>query len=58
MPRRISTVRASGMVLPMTAVDYIVVVLLAQLLLAEVITPIRWVGIVLITVGVLMVWRT
>jgi uncharacterized membrane protein len=45
-------------VLPMTAVDYIVVVLLAQMLLGEIVTPIRWMGAGLITIGVLMVGRT
>ena len=45
-------------VLPMTAIDYIVVALLAQSLLAEAVTPARWAGIGLIVVGVLMVSRT
>lgn len=45
-------------VLPMTAIDYIVVALLAQTLLAEVVTPARWAGIGFIVVGVLMVSRT
>lgn len=45
-------------VLPMTAVDYIVVVFLAQLVLAEAVTPVRWIGVGLIAIGVLMVWRT
>jgi uncharacterized membrane protein len=45
-------------VLPMTAFDYIVVALLAQLLLAEVVTPARWTGIGLIVLGVFLVSRT
>jgi drug/metabolite transporter (DMT)-like permease len=44
-------------VLPMTAMDYIVVVVLAQVVLAEAVTPIRWLGVALISAGVLMVWR-
>jgi drug/metabolite transporter (DMT)-like permease len=42
----------------MTAIDYIVVALLAQTLLAEVVTPARWAGIGLIVAGVLLVSRT
>ena len=45
-------------VLPMTAIDYIVVALLAQTLLAEDVTPARWAGIGLIVAGVLLVSRT
>ena len=45
-------------VLPMTAIDYIVVALLAQLLLAETVTPTRWAGIGFIVVGVFLVSRT
>lgn len=45
-------------VLPMTAMDYIVVTLLAQLVLAEVVTPGRWLGVGLIALGVLMVSRS
>ena len=45
-------------VLPMTALDYVVVALLARLLIDEVITPARWSGIGLIIVGVLLVSRT
>jgi drug/metabolite transporter (DMT)-like permease len=45
-------------VLPMTAVDYIVVALLAQLLLAEVVSPARWAGIGLIVAGVFLVSRS
>lgn len=47
-----------SLVLPMMAVDYIVVALLAQLILAEVVTPTRWAGIGLIAVGVFLVSRT
>lgn len=45
-------------VLPMLAVDYIVVALLAQWLLGEVVTPARWAGIALIVAGVSLVSRT
>jgi drug/metabolite transporter (DMT)-like permease len=45
-------------VLPMTAIDYIVVALLAHYLLGEVVTPTRWAGIALIVVGVFLVSRT
>jgi drug/metabolite transporter (DMT)-like permease len=47
-----------SLVLPMTAVDYIVVALLAQALLGEVVTPGRWAGIGLIVIGVALVSRT
>jgi drug/metabolite transporter (DMT)-like permease len=47
-----------SMVLPLTAIDYIVVVFLAQVLLSEVVTPGRWVGVLLIVVGVTLVSRT
>ena len=45
-------------ILPMTAFDYIVVALLAQLILAEPVTPARWTGIGLIVFGVFLVSRT
>jgi drug/metabolite transporter (DMT)-like permease len=45
-------------ILPMTAVDYIVVAVLASLLLAEPITPARWTGIGFIVLGVALVSRT
>jgi drug/metabolite transporter (DMT)-like permease len=45
-------------VLPLTAIDYIVVALVARMLLAEVVTPTRWAGILLIVVGVFLVSRT
>ena len=44
--------------LPVTALDYIFVVLLAQYLLAEAVTPIRWAGVGLIVMGVALVSRT
>ena len=44
--------------LPVTALDYLFVVLLAQYLLAEAVTPIRWAGVGLIVVGVALVSRT
>lgn len=45
-------------VLPMTALDYVVVALLAQGLLGESVTTLRWAGIALITTGVFLVSRT
>jgi uncharacterized membrane protein len=45
-------------ILPMTAIDYIVVAFLAQLLLAESVTPARWTGIGLISAGVILVSRS
>jgi uncharacterized membrane protein len=45
-------------ILPMTAFDYIVVAMLAQLLLAEAVTPARWTGIGFIVLGVFLVSRT
>lgn len=45
-------------ILPMTAFDYIVVALLAQLFLSEPVTPGRWTGIGLIVAGVFLVSRT
>jgi uncharacterized membrane protein len=45
-------------VLPMTAFDYIVVALLAQLVLAEPVTAARWTGIGFIVLGVFLVSRT
>src|SRR5262245_10364642 len=44
--------------LPLTALDYIVVALLAQWALGEIVTPARWAGIGLITFGVYLVSRT
>ncbi len=45
-------------VLPMTAFDYIVVALLAQLFLAEPVTAARWTGIGFIVLGVFLVSGT
>ncbi len=45
-------------VLPMTALDYVVVALLAHAILAETVTPGRWAGIGLIAAGVFLVSRT
>jgi drug/metabolite transporter (DMT)-like permease len=47
-----------SLVLPLTAMDYIVVGVLAQYLLGETLTPIRWAGIGFIIVGVGLVSRT
>jgi len=47
-----------SLVLPLTAMDYIVVGLLAQYLLGETLTPIRWAGIGFIVVGVGLVSQT
>jgi drug/metabolite transporter (DMT)-like permease len=44
--------------LPMTALDYVVVALLARVVLAEAVTPMRWAGIALIIVGVVLVSRS
>lgn len=45
-------------ILPMTAFDYIVVALLAQLFLAEPVTAARWTGIGFIVLGVFLISRT
>lgn len=45
-------------VLPLTSINYIVVALLAQFLLAEAVTATRWAGIGLIAAGVFLVSRT
>ena len=47
-----------SLVLPLTAVDYIVVAVLAQYLLGEIVTPIRWVGMGLIVAGVGLLSKT
>ena len=44
-------------ILPMTAFDYIVVALLAQMFLAEPVTAARWTGIGFIVLGVFLVSR-
>jgi uncharacterized membrane protein len=49
---------AVSWVLPLMALDYVVVAFLAQAMLAEAVTPVRWAGIALITVGVALVSRT
>jgi len=45
-------------VLPLTTLNYIIVALLAQVLLAEPVTPMRWSGIGFIVLGVFLVART
>jgi drug/metabolite transporter (DMT)-like permease len=45
-------------VLPMTALDYVVVALLARVVLADAVTPTRWAGIALTIAGVFLVSRT
>ena len=45
-------------ILPITALDYIVVAVLAQAFLAEPVTGARWLGIALIVAGVALVSRT
>jgi drug/metabolite transporter (DMT)-like permease len=47
-----------SLVLPLTAMDYIVVGVLAQYVLGETLTPVRWAGIGFIVVGVGLVSRT
>ena len=47
-----------SVVLPMTALDYIIVALLASALLGEPVTVMRWAGIALILVGIFLVSRT
>ena len=45
-------------VLPLTTLNYIIVAFLAQLMLAELVTPLRWMGIGFIVLGVFLVGRT
>ena len=45
-------------ILPLTTLSYVVVGLLAQFVLAEAVTPVRWTGIGFIVLGVLLVGRT
>ena len=45
-------------VLPLTTLNYIIVAVLAQLLLAEPVTALRWTGIGFIVLGVFLVGRT
>jgi len=47
-----------SLVLPLTAIDYIVVAVLAQYLLGEIVTPIRWAGMGLIVAGVGLLSKT
>ncbi len=47
-----------SLVLPLTALDYIVVALLAHALLGEVVTAVRWAGIAFIIVGVVLISKT
>ena len=47
-----------SLVLPLTAIDYIVVAVLAQYMLGENVTPIRWAGMGLIVAGVGLLSRT
>jgi drug/metabolite transporter (DMT)-like permease len=47
-----------SLVLPLTAVDYIVVAVLAQYVLGETVTPVRWAGMALIVCGVGLLSRT
>jgi uncharacterized membrane protein len=46
---------ALTLVLPMTAISYVAIALLAQTFLAEAVTPVRWAGIGFIIVGVFLV---
>jgi drug/metabolite transporter (DMT)-like permease len=45
-------------ILPLTTLSYLVVGVLAQFMLAEPVTPLRWTGIGFIVLGVLLVGRT
>jgi drug/metabolite transporter (DMT)-like permease len=45
-------------VMPVTAIGYVVTAFAARLFLGEMVSPARWVGIVLVTVGVTLVGRT
>jgi uncharacterized membrane protein len=47
-----------SLVLPLTAIDYIVVAVLAQYMLGETVTPARWAGMGLIVAGVGLLSRT
>ncbi len=52
----LSTLKLSYLT-PLTGVTYIVIALLSWLLLDEVISPIHWIGIVVIAVGVFLINR-
>lgn len=45
-------------VLPLTAADYVIVTVLAFLLLGENVTPIRWIGSIMVAIGIALVVRT
>ena len=45
-------------VLPLTTLNYIIVAILAPLMLAEPVTPLRWTGFGFIVLGVFLVGRT
>ncbi|HEV8472674.1 MAG TPA: EamA family transporter [Methylomirabilota bacterium] len=45
-------------VLPLTTINYLIVAFLAQIMLAEPVTPMRWTGIGFIVLGVFLVSRT
>jgi uncharacterized membrane protein len=45
-------------VMPVTAIGYVVTAFAGKFFLGEVVSPMRWVGIVLITAGVTLVGRT
>ena len=47
-----------SLVLPLTAIDYIVVAVFAQYMLGETVTPARWAGMGLIVAGVGLLSRT
>jgi len=47
-----------SLVLPLTAIDYIVVAVLAQYMLGEIVTPVRWMGMGLIVGGVGLLSKT
>jgi drug/metabolite transporter (DMT)-like permease len=49
---------ALTLVLPMTAISYVAIALLAQAFLAESVTAVRWAGIAFIVVGVFLVSKS
>ena len=44
--------------LPLTAADYVLVTLLAYFLLGEDVSPIRWLGSIMVAIGIALVART
>ena len=44
-------------VLPMTAIEYIFAALMAVTILKEIVPPVRWAGIVLVVIGVILIAR-